>query len=70
MAKDPKLMRSPWARIYLASKRGTGVRLSAVDVQHLVCDDAIMTRGMLDAKGIANEEDAEDDDFPDDRSER
>jgi hypothetical protein len=57
--------KSPWARIVLAYRRGTGVRLSAEDVDQLSYDDAIMKRGALDLQGVDDEDaldDGEDDD--------
>lgn len=45
---------TPHQRIVKAAKRGTGMRLSADDVQVLATDDAIITRAMSDdeAAGI------------------
>lgn len=43
--------KTPWERIVCAADRGTGLRLSADDVLRLSRDNAIMTRGELDADG-------------------
>lgn len=51
------IRKSPWARIYKAAQRGSGCRLSAHDTQALMIDDAIETRGRLDAEGRLNEDD-------------
>lgn len=51
--KGPRKMRkkqTPWARIYLAAERGTGVRLSWDDIKFMALDDAIMMRGEMDYK--------------------
>lgn len=50
--------RSPWARIVLADRKGTGVRLSADDVSQLARDEAIVKRGELDLAGADSEDDA------------
>lgn len=42
---------TPWARIYYAGLRGTGLRLSAEEVQQLMGDGALTEVGHRDYKG-------------------
>lgn len=53
------LKKTPYARILRAYKRGTGIHLTAKDVEALMSDEAIRVRAEMDADGSADEDDYE-----------